>query len=755
MPRIVGYTSNFTGSTSAVNLVIPGPAADLNDLLMAFIAVDTGSGVWSSSGWSVLSARTNTSQLAVLYKVATASEPAEYTFSTTVAETSNGVVVSIKEVNTSTPFGSPSRFAMTTQGAASKYTMPTIETNVANSLIMYATTCSAVGVPSLIEGPVTLIQGQDGSAESLGVGWGYKGPVGTTSAVVTASHVGTGAGVKAVFQVCPPASGATQIPAFCAADASVYINPINGTTAYNTNAALAATFDTQFATTISGTTAADATVAAAADVGINSYHSAGRLTSISASKNWAGLSLDLAVANVVNATGKNILVHTGPSTPGQIQNIGPVAAKKGMIFGMLSTAGNWRMWHVHGQGTPFGYQRDVPLIINSNNTTGLLHSTGTLNAAAVDTFGFAVSGGGVGTTVWDFYSMWALDTTTICGGTSSNPVSIPGIVQAAADGHERKSVVQQGASQAIIYQPIRLGSGGTESIYLDLNATAIEFPRQYDLDRGQVNYCSADGVAGLTYWAGPGDTIKHRNSVISSPSKYHWGFFSASTTADTATYDFSGLQIIGAKPINTKGGVRMIDTTFNGCGTVDANGMYFNECTFTASIDTVALQIGAPWEMECIVNSTFSSNSVGLEITASGTYNFSGITFASNTVDVRNSSAGAVIINSLAGTSISTTENTGGGSITINNSKTLELTGLVTGTEVHVYRTSDDVQLAVDEGVAGTTFTYNYNYLGDVSVYITVLKVGYQWIRYDGQILGTNGITIPVLQQVDRNYRNP
>jgi hypothetical protein len=752
MPSIVGYASNLNTSAAATSFTLPSPASEPNDLFLAIIAVDTGSGVWTSPGWTLLSARTNTTQLAVMYKISSGSTEAdEFTFTTTVAETFHGRIISIREVNTSTPFGSTALYKMDSQAAASKYQMPSISTTVNNALLIYANSSSAVGVPSIIEGPVTLLCGEDGSAEASGVGWSFKTRSGTTPTNVTSSFVGTGTGIKMVLQIAPPTSGATQIPAFCALDNSIYVDPINGTTAFNGNAALSATFDTNFATTISGVTAADASWAAA---DINSYHSAGRVTSISASKNWAGVALDLAVGNNINVTGKNVLVHTGPSTPGQIQNIGPIAAQKGIIFGMRSTASNWKVWHVHGRGTPFGYQRDVPLIINSSNTSGLLHTTGTFNAAATDIFGFAVAGGGVSTTIWDFYSLWVLDSTIICGGSSTTPVKIPGIVSAAADGHERKSIVQQGAAQAIIYQPIILGSGGTEPIYLDLDATAIEFPRQYSLANSQVNYCSVDGVAGLTYWAGNGDTIKHRNSVISSPSPYHWGFHSGSSISTATTYDFSGLQIIGAKPINTKSGITLNSTIFNGCGTFNLSGMVLTNCTFASSIDTVALRVGTDGAFSGVTGCIFENNTRAIEFISAGTYNMDGCTFENNTVDIWNSSSGAVIINALNGSNPISTLNSGGGSITINNSKSLTITGLQADSEVRVYDASSSVELAGVEN-STDTFTYNYNYTGDTLTNIVIHHLDYQYILLEGIILGSDGVSIPVQQQTDRNYLNP
>lgn len=88
-------------------------------------------------------------------------------------------------------------------------------------------------------------------------------------------------------------------------------------------------------------------------------------------------------------------------------------------------------------------------------------------------------------------------------------------------------------------------------------------------------------------------------------------------------------------------------------------------------------------------------------------------------------------------------------------STALIVNNLQSGTEVHVYRTSDSVELSGVEQVAGSVFSYPYTWAGsDVEAFITVTKTGYQWIRYDNQLLGSGGLTIPSFQLTDRNYRN-
>ena len=88
-------------------------------------------------------------------------------------------------------------------------------------------------------------------------------------------------------------------------------------------------------------------------------------------------------------------------------------------------------------------------------------------------------------------------------------------------------------------------------------------------------------------------------------------------------------------------------------------------------------------------------------------------------------------------------------------STALVINNLQTGTEVHVYRASDTVELSGIEQTAGSVFSYPYTWAGDdTESFITVIKTGYQWIRYDNQFLGSGGLTIPSFQLIDRNYSN-
>ncbi len=737
------------------------PAYEGDDLLLAFIQSDTGAPAVTATGWAQVFTRSNTCSLTVLRKIATASlEPATVTFAATVNETYNGAIVSVQNVNVANPINVSND---TTQASAAKYAFQSITTTSNNCLVFCAGANSAVGVPSVIEGPVVGIFGGDGSAESQGIGWTFAPFSGSTNGITTSiscSTIAAGAGVKAVIAVNPPATGALLIPTYCSRDDSLYIDPLNGTTAYNTNGVLTGTIVNFFGSTLNGVTAAAATVAATTDVGLNSFHSVAQFTTINASTNWSAAAFQLAPANKPNVAGKNILVHTGPSTPGQIQRFPAVAAnKKGIAFGMRSVSGHVtgsKAFYVHGTGTSWGQSRDVPLVINSSAlTSSVLWSSGTLDPTSINAFGLWVASTGVTTTIWQFYSLWVLDTTTIAGGNVSASVDIKGIINAAAVGHERRSVIGQGVNQALVLQPLQFGDGGTNPIYLDLNATAIEFPQQYNLLSKNVYYCSADNVAGLTYYAGASDTIKHRNSVISSPSEYHWRIHASSSIS--ASYDFSGLSVIGAGDIQLRQVTTFDQMTFAECDTVTQNTASISNCVFNSSFASSSLMCDSP---NVVSGCSFISAGTGhgIQIITTGTFSFVGNTFSgyglTGTTDaaVYNNSGGSVTLNIGGGGSTPTYRNGSGASTTINNNVTVTLTGLKNPSEVRVYTAGTQTELAGQENVTGGSFAFSVG--SGVSVDISILALGYQNQRTLAYSTATDA-TLPISQQLDRQYANP
>lgn len=86
---------------------------------------------------------------------------------------------------------------------------------------------------------------------------------------------------------------------------------------------------------------------------------------------------------------------------------------------------------------------------------------------------------------------------------------------------------------------------------------------------------------------------------------------------------------------------------------------------------------------------------------------------------------------------------------------TLSLTGLKNPTEIRVFDAGTTTEIAGQEDVTTGTFEWVYDPDEYSSVDIAVLSLGYQNLRLTSVALGTSDVTIPVQQQLDRQYQNP
>jgi hypothetical protein len=216
------------------------------------------------------------------------------------------------------------------------------------------------------------------------------------------------------------------------------------------------------------------------------------------------------------------------------------------------------------------------------------------------------------------------------------------------------------------------------------------------------------------------------------------------------------------------------DCVFNSCGTITTGGATITSCGFTGHTST-QLVVQNPSEINNkITTSTFTSGGTGHAIqinTSSATpYEFSNLNF--NGYSATNGSTGneAVFINVLSGT---VTINYAGGNlptyrlvngstatVTVSSSSTLQLTGVVEGSEVRVYRfaTQGNYDTAVEiggiESLVGTTFNLVHTSGGSAG-YISIIK--FDKVPYFLELTFSSSGTqvIPVSQVVDRTASNP
>lgn len=763
MPAIRDKFDIALAGTGA-SITIPMPAHQTGDLLLAFANYDAGSVTLATAtaGWTRLfnQANGNAHTGAVFYKIAASSaEPDIVVTHGSTNDTMTGCSVSIRDVDaTRWVNGSPNagNFVVTTEAANSRGTMSTISTLRDNTLLLYflSTTATTPGI-HFVEGPAHELNVVDGAAEGLGIGWTWQRTQGTSNANIVYAANATGVGIKATIQVPPPSTGATAVPAYCVSDSSVYLEPNGGTAAWDGNTAMAATADTAFGTTIASKTTNDATVALAADIGINSYHSFQGLTNAATAGQMSGAQVVISSTRY-SVGSRNVLSHFRHPTPANNQRLSGLTNNFGVWMGMRSgptNATNYKIWQVHGVDVPLPAGYIQPLIVNPANTDQIA-SAGTLTNTDIRNYGFWTGGAGTLTQQTCIGPMWIMDTLVMAGGTAAEPVGIPEIVATAATAKERLSSVLQGANQMLCLQAIQFGDGGTNRIYLDLESTAIEFPSRRNLVKKLVNYNGIDNSVGLTYDGGAGDTIIHKDSVVVSENDYHWRIDASATSA--ATWDFSGLSLIGAGDVVLRPVTVFNNMKFTNCTLVTQNASTATSCEF---LNTLMLS-NAPGLLS---NNTFTSGGTGhaIEINTPGTYNFSGNIFSgygstgTTNAAIYNNSGGTVTLNIIGGGSLPTYRNAAGTTTNVVASYAINLTDLKSGSEVRAYVGTDPgtaTEIAGTES-SGTSFQFTHSVSGQ-SGYIQIINFDYQPFRLD-IVYSSTDREIPISQVVDRVASNP
>lgn len=84
----------------------------------------------------------------------------------------------------------------------------------------------------------------------------------------------------------------------------------------------------------------------------------------------------------------------------------------------------------------------------------------------------------------------------------------------------------------------------------------------------------------------------------------------------------------------------------------------------------------------------------------------------------------------------------------------LTLTGLKENSEVRIYEAGTTNELAGVEN-SGTSFTYTYDHTTDFDVDIVIASLNFINIKLTNNTLTSTNSSIPIQQQVDRNYENP
>lgn len=289
-------------------------------------------------------------------------------------------------------------------------------------------------------------------------------------------------------------------------------------------------------------------------------------------------------------------------------------------------------------------------------------------------------------------------------------------------------------------------------------------------DSGQVVVFAGERVATGFYVIsvrGSGTDLSIVNCVIRAEdtSKARWSFSVDGTSIPSV--DISGGLWSGYNTITLQSSSVLSSLTLDDGNSIVQNGGTISGCVVQNSNTTTGTALITCDDPSNIENTEFFfSAGHALEFTtatAGNSYTFSGNTFdvnfgANGSTDaaIYNNSGGAVTLNISGGTT-PTVRNGTGASTTIVNSINITLTGMRDNTEVRVYEAGTTTVVdGIEDVVDGTTDNRSFTFSDEAGDHVDIIvhNLNYKWLKISDFTIPSTNTSIPIQQQIDRNYSN-
>ena len=439
----------------------------------------------------------------------------------------------------------------------------------------------------------------------------------------------------------------------------------------------------------------------------------------------------------IDLTGKNVTTNMCLTTGFYFATFGTLA-QGGYVFGLGSSATDYRIWKGLAQDTVPTGQFLKPLIIDPADTTNVVESGGAFDITAVDRVFYGVlnngaHGGGLRYVVSQVH---ALESVVVIGGSSARPACVEDL-RVIAWSASLLTIQNQGgqsALQFVSFQDLQIGNGGADEVYFSDSNFSLEFPVIADESQKLMQFQDAAEDIGILIDAGASDTVHITSATIAGSSP--WRFEIDAGSSASADYDFSGLVIINAgiilRPVTTFAGI-----TFSGCKEIDDSALNGADlsggCTISSGAGTNAISIAGATQaalqaaLDDLANCTLLSNNVAIRVNYTGTgditLNFSNIDWSGNTTDIHYNStnASALTANMQAGSNATTSAFSGAATgVTIANDVTFTINVSETGAEITLLRTGTTTEeYHVETGglTQGFTFTAPLGFNVDLQVF--------------------------------------
>jgi len=406
-------------------------------------------------------------------------------------------------------------------------------------------------------------------------------------------------------------------------------------------------------------------------------------------------------------------------------------ANNGLRFYAKDGSSNKAYWQIAGSDTYFGGWLNIVVDMDSTPDSGSFDKTD------VEEVGVEIAVNSTPknlTNTWIDYARYG-DGLSAYGSTSFGMEEIY-----QADLSNGYGIVEKVEGVYFISGKIKIGdSTGT-------NTTIFEDDGETYVFTNKNVSSSLYGIEGIGN--GTGDTdITFNNCAIKSAGPL---FDLDGDSTAIESFDLNGCVIDGADEVLLDVNCTIIGTTFNNCGLITVEEATVEDCTVSNSIATNALKLPALVADNNTARIKFLDNTNAVLIDSDVDHTFDGHTFSGNTYDINNTSGASIIVYATNGADPSTYT---GSTVDIQNSVTVTITGLVSGTEVRIMRAGTQTEEAGVES-SGTSFDYTFNSPPDgfTKVDIAIVSTGYKNIWISDYTLPTVSTILPIQQQEDVNY---
>lgn len=767
MAKIRDYAVSIV-ATAAASITVDMPTHESGDLLLFFFNKDTASGGPSTpSGWSTVSGFTNPLNSAgsgnyLFAKRATSSSESLGSVSYT-SETSIAIVISIKGCYGSTVADAISNCSVASSDSTA-YPAPggsSFTPTYNDSLVL-----GLLGADSG-QGPFCLpgwqhLYGGDAGANSLAVSYTFQ----RTAASLT--HPGYWGGTHddsrwAMLAIRDGSSGAdvdayldrATVPSYLLAPLVMVGAPDKGTWELTTNDITSVTLTDGGASK----TLTQLDPVTTADTGYNPFLATTKVTAASSTTAMNASQLR-RTANDDLTAGEGVIFGTWrPTVPRDYLDMG-LKRHGGVSLMIADASNNYRMWCIGAQlakDTKVSDRQNYIIEVATEDTDFAESATNPTLSAIQDWY--LAGSGYYGACAVEWSGLYLLNKFVLAGGSSTTPMTFDEIVSAVNNGGGYMPFIEQAGAAGTVWVPLQFGGG--EACHVKAELSVFQFPRKADNSKYLAAHISTDkhGVEfyGQDRGSGDVDTLKFLNTVFTSPTSYYWRF-NASHAAG-ATVDFSGSTVVGAN-VTLRSTVTLDSVAFVGCSAFTLNDANLSNCKVT----NTKIAAATPAEAAGITNTTFTKTTgtqhaieisgTAADITLSGN-KFSGYATSDgstgNEAIYVNIASGSMTI-SISGGGDTPSIRTAGATVTVSNSKTLTLTGLVSGSDIVIRTANTNTVILSVDAHGSTSYGYSYAYVAGTYVNIFVAKAGYVPYTVWNYLLGSSDASLPISQVVDRAY---